>query len=265
MMGIAGTIIMKISPISSQQIFKSNKIENKNKQNNTSEKKIQKTATAYTILTLLLYLGVNGMINKNNSGLIIPFDANKTSISEIAKTYNVKEEAIMAYNNIQESSEITGLSEIKLPQNFDYIQEKINIMQRLLHSTFLSVQQRQEYEKEIQALLRKQKEQKNVANVFADKDSIYININIDDSAPEYIRKRYSLGINIESLKKLFDIKDGAIENNNELNAQWVATNSAGDKGYYDYTLNWFHNGDIIKIPKNSIDINNINLSKYISE
>ena len=98
--------------------------------------------------------------------------------------------------------------------------------------------------------------------MYSDGNDLYIQIDIKDNAPEKIKERYKFGINIESLKKLFDIQDGAIENNNNIDARWELTDNHGN-GYYDYTHNWFRTGDSIVVPLNEVNLDNINIDSYL--
>lgn len=243
---------------------RSNINKQKNETQQTKDCKIPyavKTLLAGSALALLLSnIPANSSNKKGN--VTIPFDANKTSIAEISKTYNVNEDAITAYNNIEEINDISEMSEIKVPSEFDYIQDKIETNQNKLYLQNLSEEERNNTENEIEALLKKQEEQKQVASIYSDGEFVYLNINISDDVPEDIKEKYKFGINIETLKKLFDIEDGGIENNNELKVREDAYGKFGNDTYKDYTQNWFHNGDVVKVPVSSIKKDNINLNGY---
>ena len=256
---------MKISPVSFYGIRNNNNINKKPQPEQKAEKtpeeiaqakhdRAYRTFFASTMFAIMLAgLAVGSKTDENYGKLVIPFDYSKQNITELAHTYNVSEDAILAYNDLKESSDAKSLKSIKIPSSYDYIQPKIEKLQEKLFSLTLSDKERLDIEAQISELLDKEEEQKSVATLYKDNSNIYILINIKEDAPERIKEKYALGINIESLKKLFDIRNGAIENNNPLNAQWQPTDSSGEKGYFDYTLNWFHNGDIIKIPIGSIE------------
>ncbi len=263
---------MNISPVSFYGIYNNKKPIKAANQQNTSSKKMHdsdKTArlvAAAGVLATVVTMAIGGCsLNKKANSLVIPFNSKKQSITEISNTYNVPVEAILAYNNIKSEDGNISLKELKIPASFDYIQPKIKTLQQELYSDSLSEEKRQEIENQIKILRQKKEEQDSVATVYKDYENVYITINLSDLAPEKYKEKYALGVNIETLKKLFDIEDGAIEKNNKLNAQWQATDASGENGYYDYTLNWFHNGDVIVVPLSSIKTNDINLQQYIRE
>ncbi len=211
----------------------------------------------------LLLTGAVSTLPVKGKPVSIPFDSHNMSISEIAQTYNTKEDAILAYNNISENNPIENLSELKMPDNYDYLQNEIQKLQNRLHSYAITPGERITSEKQINALKKKQQEQQYVATTYTDGKNLFIHINIDEKAPENIKEKYEFGINIETLKKLFDIKDGAVEDNNDINAIWIDNDDTGKTGYFDYTRNWFHNGETIIVPVSSIKTEKIDLSGYI--
>ncbi len=167
-----------------------------------------------------------------NNNKTTPSDTNRISASNV-----VKED----YSSV----------DVITPSFYDYIGENIK------NSDKTDI-------KYIEALHKKQNEQKQVARAYTDGEYVYlhIDINMDNEA---IKDKYEFGINIEALKSLFDIADGGIENNNEITVRDDAYGKYGDETYKDYTQNWFHNGDIIKVPVSSIQKDNINLSGYYQE
>ena len=211
----------------------------------------------------LLLTGTVSTLPQRSKYITIPFNAKDMSITEIAQTYNINEKAIIEFNNISEKNPPENLIELKMPENYDYIQQKIEILQKKLYSYVLSHKERLETETTIIALKQKQQEQKYVSTAYSDGENIYIYVDIDKNAPEYIKEKYEFGINIETLKKLYDIKDGAIEENNQTEAIWIDNDDTGKTGYFDYTRNWFHNGETVKVPISSIKTDKINLSGYM--
>ena len=211
----------------------------------------------------LLLTGAVSTLPQRSKHITIPFNPEDMSITEMAQTYNTNEKAIIDFNNISEQNPPENLIELKMPEKFDYIQQEIEILQKKLHTCVLSQKERSLTEKTVNALIKKQQEQREVALTYSDGEFLYININIDENAPDDIKKKYEFGANIETLKKLFDIKDGAIEENNQIEAIWIDNDDTGKTGYFDYSRNWFHNGETIKVPVNSIKTDNINLSWYL--
>jgi hypothetical protein len=257
-------------PCKQQNIYFGKKADIKNQKSETKQTVFNKipvaakTLLAGSALALLLSnIPAKSLNPKGN--LTIPFDSKNTSIAEISKTYNVDEDAITAYNNIQDNADVSEISEIKVPSSFDYLQNRIEEKQTELYSENLSEEDRKNTEKEIEALFKKQEEQNQIANVYSDGEFVYLNINISDDLPSDLKEKYKFGINIETLKKLFDIADGGIENNNELNVRDDAYGKYGNDNYKDYTQNWFHNGDVVKVPVSSIQKDGINLNGYYQE
>ena len=151
--------------------------------------------------------------------------------------------------------------DVMTTSSFDYIQENIKNMQEQLTSQDMKDADINNTKKMIEALYKKQEEQNQVAKIYTDGENVYLYININQENDD-IKDKYEFGINIESLKKLFDIEDGGIENNNELSVRDDAYGKYGNDSYKDYTQNWFHNGDIVKVPISSIQTDNINLTGY---
>ena len=118
--------------------------QNKNEKQPHSGKIIPKTLAtvlASSALAILLSNTPGQALNRPQK-VTIPFDNNKTSVSEISKKYNVNEDAINAFNEINENNNISELSELKVPSDFDYIQTKIEEKQTQLYSQDLNEEER---------------------------------------------------------------------------------------------------------------------------
>lgn len=215
-----------------------------------------------TAFSCLVNMGITA--EPNEKLLTIPFDYNQISIHELAEIYNINEQVLLDFNNITINTNFADLEEIKVPYSFDYVNDEIEELKTKLYSKRLDADERREIENRIIALNAKQDEQDCVACAYSDGKYVYYVIEFDEDAPEDIKDKYQYGINVETFKKLFDIKDKAIRRHNDLDSDWEA-NENGQGGYYDYTGNWFHNGDIIKVPVSAVKIDDIDLSKYLEE
>lgn len=191
----------------------------------------------------------------------IPFNGNENSIILIAQENNCDLDFLLEYNNINEDTDYNTISEINVPSSYSYLQDEIDKIAEKLDSSKLSDKKRIELEEELSALQAKQNEQNQVAEVYTDGKYVFFNINISE---DYSNDKYKYGINVETLKKLFDIEDGAIRKHNDLDVRWESY-ANGEGSYMDYTYNWFHNGDIIKVPVSAIQVKDINLSQYLGE
>lgn len=216
------------------------------------------TATLGTTMALLLTFGSPTAAEEP---LKVPFNPEKMSIVSIAEENNCDLGFLLSYNNIEEDTDLQSISEIIVPSPFNYLQNRIEETQEALNSTKLNDRKREELENFLNAMTAKQYEQNKVAQMYSDGEYIFITININESNED---EKYKYGINVETLKKLFDIKDGAIRENNELEVRWESYGN-GEGSYKDYTYNWFHNGDIIKVPVSAIQTKDINLSNYLED
>lgn len=233
-----------------------------NNKNNKNSKKViaipLATATIGTTMALILTFGSPSSAEPPKT---ITFNPNETTISEIAEENDCNLEFLLDYNNIDQNTDPTSIKEITIPNQYDYIENEITAIEEKIKKSNLNEKQLQELESKLNALKTKQTEQKNVAQTYTDGKYVFITINMEEND---IDEKYKYGINVETLKKLFDIKDGAIREHNALDVRWEAYEN-GEGGYMDYTYNWFHNGDIIKVPVSAIKTNNINLTQYLEE
>lgn len=218
------------------------------------------TATLGTTMALLLTFCVP-LNSTSQQPKTVPFNTNETSIVSIAEENDCNLDFLLDYNNIDGNTDLNSVTEIIVPSSYNYLQSKIEEIKETLSSKNPNNKKREELEEMLAALRKKQYEQAQVAQMYTDGEYIFLTINIKENNED---ERYKYGINVETLKKLFDIKDGAIRENNDLDVRWEAYEN-GEGSYMDYTYNWFHNGDIIKVPVSAIQTKNINLSQYLEE
>ncbi len=230
---------------------------NSNKRNKQSIS-FRTAAIGTTLALLITFFNANNTIKKP---LYIKFNPTETSITAIAEENNCDLNFLLNYNNINSNTDLNSISEIIVPSSYDYLQTEIQKIQKLLTNAKLKESKKEELKKTLSAIQSKQKEQNEVAKAYTDGEYIYLVINIKENNEN---EKYKFGINIETLKKLFDIKDGAIKKNNELNTR-LETYENGKGSYIDYTYNWFHTGDIIKVPVSAIQTKDINLSNYLED
>lgn len=192
----------------------------------------------------------------------VPFDGHSYSLTDIAEQYGCDEEIIRQYNGIENNDDLRDLPVILVPTEYNYIDDEIENLQNSLYSSKLSDEERNETEEKISALKDKKAKQQQVAKVYTDGKYIYFIINLTDENGNPVRG----GINVETFKELFDIKDGQIRKYNKLDSVWRKdTDFEEDKGYYDYTGNVFYTGDVIKISDNGVDTKDIDLEDFIEE
>ncbi|MBQ9245952.1 hypothetical protein IJ182_06775 [bacterium] len=257
---------MNISPIS----FNKSMFENKNKLNvnqnmnstvssqNKRSKKLAKIATG-SALILMLTKSLNSSAQQMKT-IDIKDTNNAFCITEYSPDYTA--DPVIPNAELINVSDYKPYTPVNSPAPFDYIEATIATKMQKMKNQNLTEEEKVLLKENIKALQLKREEQNAVANMYSDGNDLYIQIDIKDNAPEKIKERYKFGINIESLKKLFDIQDGAIENNNNIDARWELTDNHGN-GYYDYTHNWFRTGDSIVVPLNEVNLDNINIDSYL--
>lgn len=179
-----------------------------------------------------------------------------TSIIDIADIYGVDADIIQQYNHL-DSDYITYSTELIIPTEYDYIGDEIESLKEDLYRKSTSQEERAEIEERIQALQNKQTIQQQIAQCYTDGEYIYFKITLpkDDTATS-VQQEYKYGINVEEFKFLFDIKDSAIKDNNNISFTWDSDEYGGFQNYSTETL---RDGQVIKVPMNAIKTNNIQL------
>ncbi len=129
------------------------------------------------------------------------------------------------------------------PENYSYIQEAIENTQDPL---------------EKEALILKQEKQNEIATSYRDGDFVYYIINPSDEESE------PNSISVTKFKDLFDIEDGVLKKYNHLDRCYTDTapDPDGHRGIYTYDLHMFEEGDVIKVPINAIETDDIDLKGY---
>ena len=124
----------------------------------------------------------------------------------------------------------------------------------------LSSQDKIKTSKQISALKRKKEAQDKIADVFADDNYVYFKLHLQNSDSKYAA---SSSIPADDFKALFDIKEGALRDNNKLDFEWNKTKSEYEVNYFeDYTNTSLQDGQTYKVKKSDIMIDNINLSGF---
>ncbi len=205
--------------------------------------------------------GTAGAVNMQKSvpdDVAVIYNPSGDSIEELSDIYGTDENLIRLYNEIPQDSELSEITQITIPSEYDNVQEEIDKEQDKLYNKNLSEEKRSSIEENIWALKEKQAMQKEVASAYTDGDYVYFSINDIEALPQY-----QDGINVEDFKKLYDIKDGAIQKYNSLDdCQWHVGED-GKGGTIDFTKSYLHSGKIIKVKTDDI-IDEIDLSDFVS-
>lgn len=226
------------------------------KKKNTPLKTMLKSFTAGVAATILVNTGA-AQLNKPADVITVPYN-NSVSITDIAQTYNADLNSILDYNHITEDTDLDEITELQIPTTYDYIQNEIDSLQEKLFDDKLEPEERTELEEMIQQYQAKQELQSHLATVYTDGKYVYFEIKeFDENTPEDIKTRFQYGINVETFKNIFDIKDKAIREENFLDFTWESDAPGG--AYKDYTSNNLRPGRTIKVPVNAIKSNNISL------
>lgn len=209
--------------------------QNKNKQ---AVKNI-KTPVATFVAGLLTALAITHPIENTPSTVQIPFDSTTDNITEIAEAYNLDEEIIERYNGIITEDDLTDKENLTIPSTYNYINDEIEKIQEKLYSDNLKPEKREEYEEKMLALQNKLELQEKYAKTYTNGEKVYYIIQED--------------INVETFKDIFDIKNGAIKDNNEIGNSWYSDEYGSMK---DYTGEILRRNQLIKVPINEINTGN---------
>lgn len=188
------------------------------------------------------------------------------TLSQIASKYGVSVDALMNENNIKDANSIKAGQKITIPigqtaqssektvekDDLNYERQKLHYMDLKISDKYAELakaktpEEKAEIQKEINELKAKQAKQKETAKMELDPNQDYILITPKKD------------INVEELKKLFDIKDGAIRAHNDLDYEY--TYYEGDvpselegRQYKDYSNNTIQAGRTIKVKPSEID------------
>lgn len=198
-----------------------------------------------------------GVINQTPDKVTIPYNPS-VSITEIAERYDTDINAILDINQIDETTDLNEITELIIPTDYDYLDTKIETLQNKLFSQDLSDTERAEIEQQIEQLIAKQEYQQNIATVYTDGEYIYFELKtFDENTPDDIKDRFKYGINVETFKDIFDIKDKALRKHNNISYIWT-TDDPEYGGYLDFTVATLYPGRTVKVPLNAIKTNDIN-------
>lgn len=188
------------------------------------------------------------------------------TLSQIASKYGVSVDALMNENNIKDANSIKAGQKITIPigqtaqssektvekDDLNYERQKLHYMDLKISDKYAELakaktpEEKAEIQKEINELKAKQAKQKETAKMELDPNQDYILITPKKD------------INVEELKKLFDIKDGAVRAHNDLDYEY--TYYEGDvpselegRQYKDYSNNTIQAGRTIKVKPSEID------------
>ena len=217
------------------------------------------TAGAIAAGTITASIFSNSAAAKPPKAIEINIEPN-TSMEEfvdIAELYGVDPLALIDYNNI-DANGVTHGETIMVPSNFDNLQDEISSTETKLHDKNLSDTKRASLEDKLAQLREKQALQDSIATVYTDGEYVYYELKKyeDGQYPDNLPEKYRNKINVEEFKLIFDIKDGAIKDNNSLPFTW-GSNEFG--GYMDFTTADLYPGRTIKVPVNAVKTSDINL------
>ncbi len=239
--------------------------EQKNTQNEketakSSEKSVIEKAKKITrivmaiIMTALSALGLKegkDMLDYEPevSSAVVDFDSKENDISDIANTYNIDEHVIRYSNGIYSDEDLSEVNSLKIPTQYDYMSDVIDEKTQKLYKAEPYSSEYYNISKELDALIKKQKEQEAIADVYSDGETVYISLKEENENPDLAKKFEGNFVPVDYIEKLFDIKDGELHKYNTFvsarNNQWICL------------------GTTIKIPVTSIDTDNIDLSDYL--
>lgn len=212
--------------------------QNKNT-NKSAGKNITIPVTA-VVASLLTALAITHPFENTPSTVQIPFDNTTDNITEIAEAYNIDEEIIERYNGIITEDDLAEKESLKIPSTYDYISEEIEKIQEKLYSDDLKPEKREEYEEKILALQNKLEQQEKYAKTYTDGKNVFFLIQKD--------------VNVEEFKDIFDIKNGALKNHNDIDFTYE-TDEFGDS-MMNYTGATLQKGKLLHVPVSEIKTGN---------
>lgn len=190
------------------------------------------------------------------------------TLSQIASQYGVSVSELKEANNITNADNIKAGQKITIPigqqtppasdktsenEEMNYERQKLHYMDLKISDKYAELSEaktadeKAKIQNEINELKAKQAKQKETAKMELDENQDYILITPNKD------------INVEELKKLFDIEDGAVKAHNELDYQY--NYYEGDnlpmelegRQYKDYSNNTIQKGQTIKVRPSEID------------
>lgn len=211
-----------------------------NKNTNKSARKNIAIPVTAVVASLLTALTITHPFENTPSTVQIQFDNTTDNITEIAEVYNIDEEIIERYNGIITEDDLAEKESLKIPSAYDYISEEIEKIQEKLYSDDLKPEKREEYEEKILALQNKLELQQQYAKTYTDGKDVFWIIKKD--------------VNVEEFKDIFDIKDGALKNHNDIDFTYE-TDEFGDS-LMNYTGATLPKGKLLHVPVSAIKTGN---------
>ena len=160
------------------------------------------------------------------------------SIVQIAEIYGSDSDVIIEANNL-EGHEVEKSMRIVIPSEYNPIEDEIKELQEKLFSSDLKQDEREEIER-----------QQSIAQAYTDGEFIYFKITLPtDGTQSTIQAQYEGSINVEEFKRIFNIADGAIKDNNYIGFEWTEGGTV-----MEYSNQDLYDGDVIKVPVDAITI-----------
>ena len=232
----------------------------KNQKTKTKTKNIVKTIAGITYSVILVGGSIFGTAHYKNNENYVPesvtaeYNSTEEGLKEVADAYNIDEEIIEYINNIDEYDDIKENNELIIPSKYEYLSDEANnILDKLYKSKDMDTNDIQKYGRIIDALNKKKEEQERISSMYTDGEYVYIALKDFSSEKELGEIYGGNSLTDDYISELYDIKDGELRKYNTYGF-------SADKNVKGATV---ASGTILKVPKSSIDKENINLEKYM--
>lgn len=171
------------------------------------------------------------------------------SIIQLAEIYGSDSDVIIEANDL-EGNKIEKSMRIVIPSEYKPIENEIKELQENLFSSDLKQKEREEIETKIINLQNQIEVQSNIAQTYTDGEFIYFKITLPtDGTQSSIQAQYEGSINVEEFKRIFNIADGAIKDNNYIGFEWTEGGTV-----MEYSNQDLYDGDVIKVPVDAVTI-----------
>ena len=171
------------------------------------------------------------------------------SIIQVAEIYGSDADVIIEANNL-EGNEVEKSMRIVIPSEYSPIEDEIKELQEKLFSSDLKQDEREEIETQILNLQNQIERQQSIAQSYTDGEFIYFKLTLPtDGSENHIQAKYNGAINVEEFKRIFNIADGAIKDNNYIGFEWTEGGTV-----MEYSNQDLYDGDVIKVPVDAITI-----------
>ena len=245
------------------KIKKEKAVKKQNKTKSTDEKDDQsaiekaKKITRIVVTVIMTALSALGLKEGRDlleyqpevSSAVVDYNSKENDIADIAKTYNVDEDVIRYSNGIYSDNDLSEVNQLTIPTRYDYLDDVIDDKTQELYRSKPYSEQYYSIGKELDALNAKNEKQEEIADTYCDGETVYISLKDEEDDPKLAQQYEDSLVPVDYIEKLFDIKDGELHKYNT----FVSKN----KNQY------IQLGTTLKVPKSSIDTDNINLSDYL--